>query len=360
MPANCVNINIRSFSIVDSKMADTAVKQLTAAYESITRYSEQGQHPEEYLTYDFLSKYPILLQPGILRVDWNCIPGLTRRMDTIPTVVVPDCLWARWQTDWKDSWEPDDDPGHFIHNVALVVCRSQFNDNPDSKGKDKRVYSLAVAHVPDNLDLASLAETNVALAKAEPDQKSVICLTRLHKAAKFYPDYFCSRKNKQITLQHMVDRTAVAGVAANFAGAELHTALSTSDRGVTYSKLPPGYCHGGSRDLINTGGIPYRVWEGGSGKKRLDIHDLPLAAATATVPMPKYGDFPLVIIDMEPFKRWPKTKRPKEVPLIIPPRETKQKPKPAGSTGSPAHHEDVTGDSEGGSGCSSPASSHGV
>ena len=177
MPANCVNINIRLFFIVDSKMADTAVKQLTAAYESITKYSGQGQHPEEYLTYEFLRKNPILLQRGLLRVDWNRIPGLSRRIDTIPTIVVPDSLWAHWQTDWKDSWEPDDNPGHFIHNVALVVCRSRFNDNPDSKGKDKRVYSLAIAHVPDSLDLASLAETNVTLAKAEPDQKSVICLT---------------------------------------------------------------------------------------------------------------------------------------------------------------------------------------
>ena len=96
MPANCVNVNIRSFSIVDSKMADTAVKQLTTAYKSITGYSEQGRHPEEYLTYDFLRKHPILLQPGMLRVDWNRIPGLTRRIDTIPTVVVPDSLWDRW------------------------------------------------------------------------------------------------------------------------------------------------------------------------------------------------------------------------------------------------------------------------
>ena len=298
-----------------------------------------------------------MLQPGILRVDWNRIPGLTRRIDTIPTVVVPDSLWARWQTDWKDSWEPDEVPGHFVRNVALVVCRSRFNDNPDSKGKNKRVYLLAIAHVPDNLDLASLEETNTTLAKAEPDQKSVICLTPLHKAAKFYPDYFCSQKDRQITLQHMVDRSAAAGVASNFAGAELLTVPSTSDRGVTFSKLPPGYRNGGSGDLINTSGTPYRVWEGRSGKKRPDIHYLPLAAMTATVPIPKYGDFPLVIIDAETYKQWPKSKRPKDVPSIIPPLETKQKPKPTGSTGSPARHEDVAGDSKGDSGCSSPASS---
>ena len=56
-------------------MADTAVKQLTAAYESIMKFSRQGQHPEEYLTYEFLCKNPILLQPGILRIDWNRYTG---------------------------------------------------------------------------------------------------------------------------------------------------------------------------------------------------------------------------------------------------------------------------------------------
>ena len=114
-------------------MADMAVKQLTAAYESIGQYSKHGLHPEEFLTYDFLHKHPILLQPGMLRVDWNRISGLTRRITTIPTVVVPDSLWARWLHDWKDTWEPDKDPGHFVHNMALVICRSRFNDNPDIK-----------------------------------------------------------------------------------------------------------------------------------------------------------------------------------------------------------------------------------
>ena len=84
MPANCVNINIRLFSIVDLKMANTAVKQLTAAYESVGQYPKRGLHPEEFLTYDFLCKHPILLQPRMLRVDWNRIPGLTRRITTIP------------------------------------------------------------------------------------------------------------------------------------------------------------------------------------------------------------------------------------------------------------------------------------
>ena len=255
-------------------MADMAVKQLTAAYESIGQYSKHGLHPEEFLTYDFLRKYPILLQPGMLRVDWNRISGLTRRITTIPTVVVPDSLWARWLHDWKDTWELDKDPGHFVHNMALVICRSRFNDNPDIKGKDRWVYSMANAHVPHKIGLATLEEANVLLEKTEPDLQSVICLTRLHKAAKFYPDYFCDRKKRQITLQHMDDRLAAARVAANFVGAELLTALTTASWDMTYSKLPPGYHQGSTGDLINTGGKCYKVWEPGPGKKRKSSNEL--------------------------------------------------------------------------------------
>ena len=181
----------------------------------------------------------------MLRVDWNRIPGLTQQITTIPTVVVLDSLWAHWLHDWKDTWEPNKDPGHFVRNMALVICRSRFNDNLDIKGKDRWVYLMTIAHVPDKIGLATLEEANVLLEKTEPDLQSVICLTRLHKAAKFYPDYFCDQKKRQITLQHMDNWLVAARVAANFVGAELLTTLTTASRDVTYSKLPPGYHQGG-------------------------------------------------------------------------------------------------------------------
>ena len=218
-------------------MADPAVQQLSTAYKIIGDNATRGLHPEEFLTYDFLCKHPILLQPGMLRLDCNRIPGLTRQIATLPTVVVPDSLWARWLTDWMDTWELDEEPGHFVHNMALIVCRSRFNDNPDPKGRNKWVYSLAVAHVP---DVIKLAEAKVLLDETEVNLNSVICLTRLHKAEQFYPDYYCDRKKRQLTLQHMEVRTAAAGAATNFAGAELLTAHTTSSREEIYSKLPPG------------------------------------------------------------------------------------------------------------------------
>ena len=334
-------------------MADPAVALLGAAYGAVGEFSKRGHHPEEFLTYDFLQQHSILLQPGMLRVDWNRIPGLTRRIAVLQTVVVPDHLWERWLGDWRDSWEPDEDPGHFVRNVALVVCRSRFNDNPDPAGRDKRVNSLAIAHVPDTIQLSTFAEADALLKKTEVNLPSVICLTRLHKAAKYYPDYFCHRKGRQLTLQHTQVRVSPAGAAVNFAGGELLTTYTASHKEETYSKLPPGYRHGGTGDLINTGGRPYKVWSSGRDKDRPDIHDIPLAPISMMLRMPEHGDFPRVLIDMEPFRKWPKNRRPKEVAWIIPAQEDPAQQ--TGSAGSPTR--DASDESDHDSGRSSPAHS---
>ena len=161
------------------------------------------------------------------------------------------------------------------------------------KGRDKQVYSLAIAHVPDVIELATLAKANILMEKTEVNLNSVICLTRLHKAAKFYPDYYCDRKKQQLTLQHMEEQTAAAGAAANFAGAELLAAYTTSRKEETYSKLPPGYRKGCTGNLINTSGRCYKVWESGRDKKWPDIHNIPLSAVTMMIQMLEHGDFPL-------------------------------------------------------------------
>ena len=64
-----------------------------------------------------------------------------------------------------------------------------------------------------------------------------------------------------------------------------------------------------------------RSGDPGHDKKRPDIHDLPWLAVTMMLRMPEHGDFPRVIVDMEPFRKWPKNRRPKEVTWIIPARE---------------------------------------
>ena len=220
-----------------------------------------------------------------------------------------------------------------------------------------RVNSLAVAHVPDWIQLPTFSEADKLLKKTEENMTSVICLTRLHKAAKYHPDYFCHRKGRQITLQHMQDRGAPAGAAVNIAGAELLSAYTASKREGTYSKLPPGYRGDGTGDLINTGGKGYAVWgTGQDNKKRPDIHDIPLAAANMVRRMPEHGDFPRVLMDMEDFDKWPENRRPAEVAWIIPAKE--DPPEQTGSAGSPAH--DASDGSDRDSGRSSPGGSRPV
>ena len=152
----------------------------------------------------------------------------------------------------------------------------------------------------------------------------------------------------------MQDRSSAAGAASSFAGGKLLTTYTASKREETYSKLPPGYRKGCAGDLINTGGRSYKVWESGRSKNKWpDIHDVPLASLTMMLWMPEHGDFPQVIIDMEPFSTWPRNRRPKEVAWIIPARE--DPPTQTGSAGSPAHDESDSSGQD--SGCSSPEGS---
>ena len=60
-----------------------------------------------------------------------------------------------------------------------------------------------------------------------------------------------------------------------------------------------------------------------------------------------------MLIDMEPFRKWPKNRRPKEVAWIIPAQEDPAPP--TGSAGSPTR--DASDESDHDSGCSSPAHS---
>ena len=139
----------------------------------------------------------------------------------IPTIVVPDSLWSHWITNWKDTWELDEDPSHFFRNVALVISRSRYNDNPDVSKKEQTGVFDGNRSCPRYHSLGDSRRGRSDLEKTEPDRQSVICLTLLHKFAKFFPGYYSNRNKKNITLQHMKDRTAAAGMASNFAGAEL-------------------------------------------------------------------------------------------------------------------------------------------
>ena len=118
----------------------------------------------------------------------------------------------------------------------------------------------------------------------------------------------------------------------------------------------PGYRQNGTGDLLDTFGRHYKVWDSGVPNWSPAIHKIPIADTDTTVAVRKYYDFPVVIIDAEPYRRWPENHRSKGTTSIIPQATPQRASEPAGSAGSPAQTEGDK-DSVHDSGRSSPASS---
>ena len=58
------------------------------AYEVLVNAYYEGQQPAVTLSHAFLEANPILLEEGVLKVNWNQIPGLYTRVNQMLTVVV--------------------------------------------------------------------------------------------------------------------------------------------------------------------------------------------------------------------------------------------------------------------------------
>ena len=91
-----------------------------------------AQQPAVTLSYAFLQANPILLEKGVLKVNWNRIPGLYTRVNPILTVVVPNNQWDKWGSPggWT-IWEPDSLATSFVPNMAVVMCKGPFHDSED-------------------------------------------------------------------------------------------------------------------------------------------------------------------------------------------------------------------------------------
>ena len=124
------------------------------AYEVLVNAYYEGQQPAVTLSHAFLQANPILLEDGVLTVNWNRIPGLYTRVNQMLTVVVSDSQWDKWGApgSWT-IWEPDSLPANFVPNMAVVMCKGPYHDSEDPALAASFCYSMAVARVPDCVPL---------------------------------------------------------------------------------------------------------------------------------------------------------------------------------------------------------------
>ena len=139
------------------------------AYEVLVNAYHDGQQLAVTLSHTFLQENPILLEEGVLRVNWNWIPGLYTRVNQMLTVVVPNDQWEKWGAPggWT-IWEPDSLATSFVPNMAVVMCKGLFHDSEDPAFQDTVCYSMAVAQVPDCVPLISFHTLREAFKEHNP------------------------------------------------------------------------------------------------------------------------------------------------------------------------------------------------
>ena len=120
------------------------------AYEAVANSYQAGIQPAVFLTHAFLQEHPILLEEGCLSVNWDRIPSLYHRTDTLLMVSIADTLWDKWGRPggWT-AWEPDTWAENFVPNMAVVVCKGAFHNAPDPELQTKVGHFMTIALVPD-------------------------------------------------------------------------------------------------------------------------------------------------------------------------------------------------------------------
>ena len=111
---------------------------------------KNGQWPESYITWEFLSDHPRTMESGYLHVDWNSIPGLYNRKSYLRTLVIAKDEWDHLSdsTQLKHYWEPTQDPDDFHRTLGLALCWTPFHDCSEPARKKEYVVSVAVMRKP--------------------------------------------------------------------------------------------------------------------------------------------------------------------------------------------------------------------
>ena len=193
------------------------------AYEALVNAYYDAQQPAVTLSFAFLQANPILLEKGVLKVNWNRIPGLYTRVNPILTVVVPNDQWEKWGSPggWT-VWEPDTLATSFMPNMAVVMCKGPFHDSEDPTLRDSVCYSMAMARVPDCIPLLPFNTVHGALKDYDASECTAIGLMRYHAASRIFPDVYFHYYQQHLTIMGLENPQLVFGAADEFVAGYLH------------------------------------------------------------------------------------------------------------------------------------------
>ena len=268
--------------VEDINSTDDKIK----AYEAVASFYQDGVQPAVSLTHVFLQRHPILLEEGCLSVNWDRIPGLYSQTDQLLTVSISDAQWTKWGRPggWT-AWEPDTQAGHFVPNMAVVVCKGAFHDAPDPEHQTKVGHFMTIARVPDCIKLLPFKQLWEAF-NSYNGAATAVGLVRLHKANTVFPDVYFQYYGEHFTIMGLRDPEIHFGTADEFVrGYLVHQHIGASGR-KAHAMLPPSYVQG-ARHPRHSPTYTYRPGGTGTPGEHPPIHVVYMAAFGTVLPSPQ-------------------------------------------------------------------------
>ena len=140
-------------------------------------------------------------------------------------------------------WEPDTRAGNFIPNMAVVVCKGVFHNAPEPQLQDKVGHFMAIARVPDCIELLPFDQLHEAFNNYN-EVATAVGLVRLHRSNVVFPDVYFQFYSEHFTIMGLLDPEIRFGTADEFVGGYLVCRHIMSSGRKAHTMLPPCYVQG--------------------------------------------------------------------------------------------------------------------
>ena len=164
---------------------------------------KNGQWPESYITWEFLTEHPRAMESGYLHIEWNSIPEMYNWKSYFRTLVVEKGEWDHLSdpAQLERYWEPTQDSDDFHRTLGLALCWTPFHDCLNTGQRKEYVMSVAVMQKMARhfgLPFTAAAEE----LRDDTEITPTFLLIRLHQKSRLFPDIYYDRYGTHFTLMH--------------------------------------------------------------------------------------------------------------------------------------------------------------
>ena len=247
------------------------ISALTAAMVDMDKHAchqlaenryKNGQWPESYITWEFLTDHPRAMESGYFHVDWNSIPGLYNQKPYLRTLVIEKEEWDHLSdpAQLEHYWEPSQDSDDFHWTLGLALCWTSFHDCSELRRKKEYVMLVAVMQKPAR-HLGLPFKTAAEELRDNAEMTLTLLLVHLHRKSLLFPDIYYDRCGTHFTLMHDTGKGYNVGDPQKFLGALLHNTVTSRKDPSPKAKLPPVYLDlPATSPLIDSCTRKYRDW----------------------------------------------------------------------------------------------------